>query len=187
MTLSSPTPTHSVTAPSTGTHKKKSSRIAIWLPIGTAIVLVVAVFLGFHFFQPTASQGKEAVAVPTAQSSFSIDLKVNEATAYAGIEFALTLSDENAAVFSAFTPDLPGSNTVPLTTKAGKHYFGFYTGTNAFPAGETVVGSLNFVGFTGDKDLTITVTDMTVTRLDDSNNTVSEQKASPAYIFTIHH
>lgn len=185
--------------------KKKTRWMAIWLPIAGVVVLAVAIVLGVHSRMgpavtsdgpassdntaSSADTGRNSandIVVAAGQSSFSIDLSVDEDSAYAGIEFSLTLSDESAVVFTSFDSGLPGAYSSPFMTKNGEHYFGFYAGTNAFPAGESAVGTLAFTGYSGDQNLVITVDSMKVTRLNQDNTTVTDERDSPAFVFTVH-
>ena len=131
----------------------------------------------------------ETILVPVGETTFSIPLDIDEATPYAGIEFALALSNENTAQFTSFTPGLDGAVASPFAEKDGLYYCGFYAasydGSNAFPAGETTAGLLNFEGYTGDETLTVTVMQMNVIRLDENNQSVTTEKASPVYTFTV--
>jgi len=134
---------------------------------------------------PNPNPSGRTITLPAEQTDFSIELRVNEPAAYAGIEFALTLSDEDAQNFYSFRPELSGAIASPFVTVGGKHYFGFLAGSNAFPAGDSLVGSMNFTGYTSDKTLTITIVEMSVVRLDDNNKTTTTEKDSPAYVFTV--
>ena len=125
------------------------------------------------------------ITLPAGQTDFSIELRVNEPEAYAGIEFALTLSDEDAQNFYSFKPELSGAIASPFVTVGGKHYFGFLAGSNAFPAGDSLAGTINFTGYSSDKTLTITIVEMSVVRLDDNNKATETIKDSPAYVFTV--
>ena len=125
------------------------------------------------------------ITLPAGQTEFSIELRVNEPAAYAGIEFALTLSDEDAQNFYSFKPELSGAIASPFVTSGGKHYFGFLAGSNAFPAGDSLAGTINFTGYSSDKTLTITIVEMSVVRLDDNNKAIETIKESPAYVFTV--
>ncbi|MCL2165143.1 MAG: S-layer homology domain-containing protein [Oscillospiraceae bacterium] len=139
----------------------------------------------------SAPPGSVTILVPEGQTSFSIELLVNESTPYAGIEFALTISGgEDAPAFTSFTPVLSGATASPFLIKDGLCYFGFYSpiGVNNFPVGESFVGVLDFTGYMGNQAITITVAQMDVTRVDMSKypkETVTTQKASPAYVFTV--
>jgi len=135
--------------------------------------------------QSSQNQLKDTVTAPAGQGSFSVDLRVSESKAYAGIEFALIISNEDALSFTSFTPLLDGAAASPFMTADGKHYFGYYAGSNAFSAGDKLVGTLNFANYTGDQPLTVTVVDMTVIRLDEDNKAVTTEKASPVYVFTV--
>ena len=128
---------------------------------------------------------KDTITAPAGQTGFSIDLRVNETEPYAGIEFALTISDERALVFASFEPGISGAAAAPFVTDDGKHYFGFYAGSNAFDAGDALAGTLTFTNFTGDEPLTVTVVQMNVVRLDANNKAITTEKDSPAYVFTV--
>lgn len=128
---------------------------------------------------------RETITVSQGQTEFSIIVSVNELTSYAGIEFALTLSDEAAQTFSSFTPSLSSASSSPFITENGKHYFGFYAGLNAFTADSTSVGDLNFENYISDKTLTITIVQMAVSRLNEKNEVVTTEKESPVYVFTV--
>ena len=155
--------------------------------IGAAVLLgLVCLALALIFLGGTAPI-TDTIIVPAGQTTFSIDMDISEAESYAGIEFALTLSDENASEFATFTPSLDGASASPFMSKDGMYYFGFYTlsGSNIFPGSETMVGTLNFTGYTGSEELTVTVVEMNVTRLDEDKKSITTVKDSPSYVFTV--
>ena len=146
--------------------------------------LVTAFFLLAFILPVMAAPVTATTTVPAGQTSFSIDLRVNEPTAYAGIEFALTVSNESAVTFASFTPKISGAAASPFRTEGALHYFGFLAGSNAFSAGDTLAGTLNFTDYTGSQPLTVTVTQMNVIRIVD-NKAVTTVNESPAYVFTV--
>lgn len=152
---------------------------------GLSLILLVMSFLPMFSLSALASPVIDSITVPDGKPDFSISLKVNEDTPYAGIEFALTISDETAASFASFTPGLIGASTAKPKIVEGLYYFGFYTGSNAFSGGETKVGTIDFTGYTGNQTLTITVVQMDVLRLNAEKVTVKTTKESPSYIFTV--
>lgn len=149
------------------------------------IVFMVAVLLSALALSATAAPVTGATTVPSGQSTFSIDIYVNESTSYAAIEFALTISDESAVTLASFTPKLSGAASSPSLGKDGKHYFGFMSGSNSFPSGNALAGTLNFTGYTGSQTLTIEIVQMKVIRIDGDNKSIVTEKESPAYIFTV--
>ncbi|MDR0491352.1 MAG: S-layer homology domain-containing protein [Oscillospiraceae bacterium] len=156
------------------------------LAAGLAFLLAIACLWSTLPLTAQAAPITETETVPTGQTEFEISLNVNEAEPYAGIEFALTISDESALVFAAFAPGVSGATASPFVTKNGKHYFGFGAGSNAFPAGTALAGVLHFTGYTGSQALTVTIEQMTVFRLDTSGeNAIKTEKESPAYVFTV--
>jgi len=155
--------------------------------IGAAVFLmIVGLVVWLVFFNGTAPI-TDSIIVPVGETTFTIDMDIDEAEPYAGIEFALELSDESASEFAFFTPTLDGATASPFMTKDGLHYFGFYTltGINIFPAGETIVGTLDFTGYTGDEELTVTVVQTNVIRVNEEKKSVTTEKDSPSYVFTI--
>jgi len=128
---------------------------------------------------------RETILAPAGEAGFSIDLSVSETEPYAGIEFALVISDEDALDFETFAPSLDGAAASPFVTVDGKHYFGFYAGSNAFPAGDMPVGTLYFANNTSDRPLTVTVELMNVIRLNENNKAITTEKGTPAYVFTV--
>ena len=157
------------------------------MPIGITMILVIASLLSILAFTATAASVSETKTIPTGETSFSINLQVNESTPYAGIEFALTFSDVNALTLSSFTSIPDGASASPFIEKDGLYYFGFFTsaGSNVFNSGDMLAGKLNFTGYTGSQALTITVVDMTVTRIDANKQSASTKKDSPAYVYSI--
>lgn len=155
------------------------------LPAGVAVLIMVMCLLFTFSLTAWADPVRGTTTVPAGETSFSISLNINEVTPYAGIEFALILSDENAATFASFAPGLSGAAPSPFVMQDGKHYFGFFAGSNDFPTGDTLAGTLNFTGYTGSQTLTVTVVQMKVIRLDANNETVKSEKESPMYVFTV--
>ncbi|MCL2165330.1 MAG: hypothetical protein FWH55_13315 [Oscillospiraceae bacterium] len=129
----------------------------------------------------------DTVTVPAGQTTFSIDLDIGVGEPYAGIEVALSLSDESALEFTSFTPGFSNAIASPFMSKDGLHYFGFYnmTGSNIFPVDETMIGTLDFTGYTGDQTLTVTVIQMNVIRIDENNQSITTIKESPYRIITV--
>jgi hypothetical protein len=101
----------------------------------------------------------------TQAYEFSIDLVINESEPYAGIQFGLTLSDENALKFVSFTQSSStrGASAYPIVYAHGAHSFGFFRTSNDFQ-GNITVGTLNFT-YTGSEPQTVTITEMLVARI----------------------
>ena len=152
-----------------------------------AMFLVIACLLSAFSLTAQAAPVTGTTTVPAGQTAFSISLNVNEAAPYAGIQFALILSDGSAATFASFTPYVSGAAASPFVTQDGKHYFGFFTDSNAFSAGATLAGTLNFTGYTGNQTMTATVVEMKVYRrvADADGEQTVDVKESPSYVFTV--
>ena len=153
--------------------------------IGVSVFLIVVGLVCVLIFYKGETPLTDTIMIPAGQTAFSIGLDINEAEPYAGIEFALTLSDENALAFATFAPGSSGAIASPFVKKDGLYYFGLYTGSNAFPAGDSLAGTLNFTDYISDQTLTVTVVQMKVIRLDADNKSVTTEKDSPSYVFTV--
>ena len=155
--------------------------------IGAAVLFgIICLFLVLIFHKGTTPT-TGSLMVPVGQTTFSISLDIDEDESYAGIEFALTISDESALTFESFTPGPGGATASPFMAKDGLHYFGYYslTGSNFFSAGEALAGTLDFTGYTGIQEMTIAVVQMKVIRVDEYNKSVTTEKESPSYVFTV--
>ena len=152
--------------------------------VGSSVALALGVALVVPMATSWSEPVRETVTVPAGQTTFSINLRVNEATAYAGIEFQVVVSPASAATLATFTPSLPGAISSPFTTVAGRHYFGFFAATNAFPAGNNIVGTISFTGYTSNQTVEVTVVEMRVNRINADNQVVTTRVEEP-YAFTV--
>lgn len=123
----------------------------------------------------------EELIIPKNESSFTIDLVVDENKAYAGIEFGLTHS--SGLEFTEYIPnETLDAQIINIEKKADTNYFGFFTSDNIYN-GKQTVGKLKFT-YTGDENQTIEITKMTVARIVDKE-AVGTEKDSPAYTFLV--
>jgi len=150
---------------------------------GIAIFIVVAIMASLLSMTAVADPLTGTITVPAGTTTFSIDLLVNEPTPYAGIEFGIQISDGSAVTFASFTSVYPGATASPFITRGGWQWCGFYTESNAF-SNVGKVGAINFTGYTGNQDLTITV-QMNVTRLTSDGKEAIETITNPSHIFTV--
>lgn len=143
--------------------------------------ILMAAFSGAAF---AAVEVEIKAPAGSASYDFSVDLIADEAEPYAGIEFGLTLSDENALKFTSFTKGeaVKGANNSPFMASGGIHYFGFYTDSNAYQ-GNQKVGTMNFT-YSGSSPQTITITKMMIARIE-GKASVGTYKDSPAYIINV--
>jgi hypothetical protein len=134
-----------------------------------------------------AAPETRTVNVPAGDSSFTIELTVDGGSLpYAGIEFGMTVADENAMRFVSFVPNASISDAMesPFVTKDGVHYFGFFTNENAF-SGRFTVGTLHFDGYTGRETATLTLSYMNVNRLLEDNNPVGQKNSEAILVITV--
>ena len=154
------------------------------------LILVVISLLSTSLYA-AADPLTSSVKVPEGQTVFSIDLRVNEATPYAGIQFALTISGASSVGFASYTAPI-GTYSPNIQMKDGKYHFGFSSSAsvdspagNSIPAGERSAGILNFTGYTGNQALTIEIVQMKVIRIDANKQTYVTEKESPSHVFSV--
>ena len=131
-----------------------------------AFILILA--LSAVFCIPATAEEIKAPAGSGAYT-FSYVLNIENNAPYAGIQFRLRMSDENAVTFNSFTPgiDVSGASAYPFGNYDGVYSFGFWTGENKF-SGNLAVGTLNFT-YTGTAPVTITITEVMIARIVDGN------------------
>lgn len=150
-----------------------------------AIISIILIFALSFAISIQAFAATEIRAPAGNQSySFTVDIEVNEIVPYAGIQFGLTLSDENALTFVSFTQgdSIGGATAYPFIYSHGIHSFGFWTGTNAYQ-GNIKVGTLNFT-YTGSSPQTITINEMMIVRID-GNKADGTYKTSPIQVIEV--
>jgi len=149
-----------------------------------SVILITAALMSMLSFPASAAPVTTTFVLDSGTESFSVAIYVDEATPYAGIEFALTISDESALIFESFKPAYDNATGAPFKTVDGLHYFGFFAGTNRFggSGADDNVGIMNFKGYKGSQKVTITV-EMSVTRIVDKQSV--ETVTSPSHIYTI--
>ena len=150
------------------------------------MVLVAVTLISALSFSAAAAPADDTFDIPAGQTAFSIDVYADEATPYAGIMFALSISNESAVKFDSFTPALSGATAAPFLKEGNLYYFGFYSGSNAFTSGGSdIVGTMNFTGYSSNQALNIIVEEMEVIRLTADKKTVVTIKDSPAFSFSV--
>ena len=126
------------------------------------------------------------VEIPAGEQSFSIELAVDvDGGPFVGIEAMMSISDASALEFISFQKNGAYANTAAVNGSIdGQHVFGFFTYGNAFAGGRITVGALNFGGYTGDGEVTITMREIHIYRYDEHKN-VDVEKHDNEIVFTV--
>ncbi|MDR1158297.1 MAG: S-layer homology domain-containing protein [Oscillospiraceae bacterium] len=127
------------------------------------------------------------VTVPAGDDSFTIELAVDDGDEpYAGIEFGLTIDNENALRFASFAKSeaLSGAQESPFVTARDVHYFGFFTNANTY-SGRYTVGMLTFDGYTGSETVTLTLSHRKVVRLLADGTTAGQDNTEDVVVITV--
>ena len=157
---------------------KTKMKTKIGLAFAKAAVFAVAAALlpSLCLASVWAAPQTTVVQVPAGAQSFSIDLAVDVAgEPFAGIEVIMAISDESALEFASFRKGGAYANTVDLFEKeAGLHEFGFFSDSNEFAGGRVTVGTLDFSGYTGDSEVTLTMREINVYRMNENKRAKAE-------------
>ena len=154
----------------------------------TAMAALLALLLTLCLPTALAAPQTQIETVPIGADSFSITLVVNSGSSlFAGIQFGLTVSDEDALHFASFEKDAAFADTIDtpfVSDDDGVHYFGFIYYANMF-SGSSTIGKLNFDGYTGNETVTVTITHMNVGYLDENNTPYGVENTEDVLVLTV--
>ena len=119
--------------------------------------------------------------------TFSVQLQVNEAEPYAGIQFKVELSSSASLSYTfAMGPAATGAKATEYKAVSGPESsaFGYWCGSNAF-SGDIMVGTLNFT-YTGNDPQAVSITEMKIVRIsEDGKSSVGVKKTPPVELITV--
>jgi uncharacterized repeat protein (TIGR02543 family) len=147
------------------------------------MILMVVSLISSFTLTAAATPITGTILVPDGQTMFDIVIIVNEDTAFAGMDFAMTISGDSA-VYDTFIPAIADTAPSPETVDGGIQHFGFFAGYNVCPPGERVAGTLKLKGYTDNQTLTINIVQMTIVRVD-GNNQANKTYKDDQYEFTV--
>ena len=146
------------------------------------MVLIAVLMISLPSFSSIAAQANVVFTLPVEVTEFSIELRANENTPFAGIEFELSISDENALDFKSFEPVDSGFQA-PITPENGLYAFGFGSGSNTYSRGDIRVCTIKFDvkpdGFKAGQQVRIEIVKMTVNRANENKEMIPTEKQYP--------
>lgn len=124
--------------------------------------------LTFGLLLALGTYGFAATSIPVVlapgQTTFTINLAVEQSVPYAGAEFGLRTSDPALKLVSFETSTYTSqARTTPFVSKDGTSYFGFYSNENRY-SGKNTLGTLTF-SYSGAGAQTVTLDYMNVVRI----------------------
>ncbi len=125
-----------------------------------------------------------SITLPKGESTASFDLILTADKAFAGAEFGLKPSADDITLTSLEMLGEIGGNSPVQADKNGIHYFGFFTGSNAYQPGTYKVARLPY-RYTGSASRTVTLTSSKIVTVDEDSKTTEGDTSSEPFTITI--
>ena len=125
-----------------------------------------------------------SITLPKGESTASFDLILTADKAFAGAEFGLKPSADDITLTSLEMLGEIGGNSPIQADKNGIHYFGFFTGSNAYQPGTYKVARLTY-RYTGSASRTVTLTSSKIVTVDEDSKTTEGDTSSEPFTITI--
>lgn len=125
-----------------------------------------------------------SITLPKGESTASFDLILTADKAFAGAEFGLKPSADDITLTSLEMLGEIGGNSPVQADKNGIHYFGFFTGSNAYQPGTYKVARLTY-RYTGSASRTVTLASSKIVTVDEDSKTTEGDTSSEPFTVTI--
>ena len=125
-----------------------------------------------------------SITLPKGESKASFDIILTADKAFAGAEFGLKPSADDITLTSLEMLGEIGGNSPVQADKNGIHYFGFFTGSNAYQPGTYKVARLTY-RYTGSASRTVTLTSSKIVTVDEDSKTTEGDTSSEPFTITI--
>ena len=125
-----------------------------------------------------------SITLPKGESTASFDLILTADKAFAGAEFGLKPSVDDITLTSLEMLGEIGGNSPVQADKNGIHYFGFFTGSNAYQPGTYKVARLTY-RYTGSASRTVTLASSKIVTVDEDSKTTEGDTSSEPFTVTI--
>lgn len=132
----------------------------------------------------TITPSVTSITLPKGETLASFDLILTADEAFAGAEFGLQPSADDITLSSLeMLGEIGGSNPVQAD-KNGIHYFGFFTGSNAYQPGTYKVAHLTY-RYTGSAARTVTLASSKIVTIDEDSKQTEGDASSAPFTVTI--
>lgn len=125
-----------------------------------------------------------SITLPKGESTASFDLILTVDEAFAGAEFGLKPSADDITLTSLEMLGEIGGSSPVQADKNGIHYFGFFTGSNAYQPGTYKVARLTY-RYTGSASRTVTLASSKIVTVDEDSKTTEGDTSSKPFTVTI--
>lgn len=135
-------------------------------------------------FAATITSSVTQISLPKGETKASFDVILTVNKPFAGAEFGLKPSADDVTLESLKMLSQIGGNSPVQADKNGVHYFGFFTGSNAYQPGTYRVARLTYT-YTGSAARTVTLASSKIVTVNEDGKTTEGDTSSQPFTVTI--
>ena len=135
-------------------------------------------------FAATITSSVTQISLPKGETKASFDVILTVDKPFAGAEFGLKPSADDVTLVSLTMLGEIGGNSPVQADKNGVHYFGFFTGSNAYRPGTYKVARLTYT-YTGSAARTVTLASSKIVTVNEDGKTTEGDTSSQPFTVTI--
>lgn len=135
-------------------------------------------------FAATITSSVTQISLPKGETKASFDVILTVNKPFAGAEFGLKPSADDVTLESLKMLGEIGGNSPVQADKNGVHYFGFFTGSNAYQPGTYKVARLTYT-YTGSAARTVTLASSKIVTVNEDEKTTEGDTSSQPFTVTI--
>lgn len=135
-------------------------------------------------FAATITSSVTQISLPKGETTASFDLILTVDKPFAGAEFGLKPSADDVTLVSLTMLDQIGGSSPVQADRNGIHYFGFFTGSNAYRPGTYKVARLTYT-YTGSAARTVTLASSKIVTVNEDGKTTEGDTSSQPFTVTI--
>lgn len=135
-------------------------------------------------FAATITPSVMQISLPKGETTASFDLILTVDKPFAGAEFGLKPSADDVTLVSLTMLDQIGGSSPVQADRNGIHYFGFFTGSNAYQPGTYKVARLTY-RYTGSAARTVTLASSKIVTVNENEKTTEGDTSSQPFTVTI--
>ena len=135
-------------------------------------------------FAATITPSVTQISLPKGETKASFDVILTVDKAFAGAEFGLKPSADDVTLVSLTMLGEIGDSSPVQADRNGIHYFGFFTGSNAYKPGRYKVARLTYT-YTGSAARTVTLASSKIVTVNKDNKTTEGDTSTQPFTVTI--
>ena len=135
-------------------------------------------------FAATITSSVTQISLPKGETKASFDVILTVDKPFAGAEFGLKPSADDVTLESLQMLGQIGGDSPVQADKNGVHYFGFFTGSNAYKPGRYKVARLTYT-YTGSAARTVTLASSKIVTVNEDGKTTEGDTSSQPFTVTI--